>query len=226
MFREISMILGMVMSVVNGPSYIGVQTGDISLNWQNGDDTEILYFLPVKNEYEKARFDIYSDSDWVDVYYEANPNLRSVTINGGNTINFVLEIHPSSIPNGQNRAEIKIDAIKPNDSLVYETKKITLVLNKNVIPPPTASPEAQNSSGPVPVPPYSWVPPGSPVSVPVSNPIAGPTATPPYQMMPTPWMSVSPQVIEGPSIPGQATDEEVRNNVFVRFWLFLRGIFD
>jgi len=145
-FKKIS-LLSLILSFIIGASYIQVGDSDLSFDYQDGDLIPIFYYLNIKNVGpQPARFDVSSTVPWIFVYREGLPGYTSLTLSESDVLNFVLEIHPEKAEEGSNLGQIIINAVNLSDYSIMETKKVNVVLNKNIqittsSPAPTAPEE-------------------------------------------------------------------------------------
>lgn len=145
---KVYLLFSFMLGVVIGPSYIQIEAENLSFNFKSGGNYPIIKYLNVKNVGpQKARFDISSNVSWIDVFKEGDTGAVSVELAEQVAVNFVLQINAQQAKDGVNNAEITLNAVDLTSQAqtVFDTKKINVVLNKNV-----ASPSPSPSTSAVP----------------------------------------------------------------------------
>lgn len=146
LLAKIYLLFSLMLGVIVGPSYIQVEAENLSFNFNTGGSYPIIKYLNVKNVgLQKARFDISSNVFWADVFKEGDTGATSVELSEQVAVNFVLQINAQYVKDGINNAEITLNAVDLTSQAqtVLDTKKINVVLNKNVVSPsPSPSPSS------------------------------------------------------------------------------------
>ncbi len=219
-----SLILSLVSSTIY-PPYIQLGAENLTFDYKT-NDSRPLYFLNLKNiGAQKARFNISSDVDWIFITQEGLDNTKTIQLDVGSTVNFVLDIRTDLVNDGRYTAKITVDAIYLQDSTILETKDINIVLNKNFIPTPSPtggpSPTADLSPSVVPsitVSPFlsaSVIPKLTPTPIRTKiAPVASLQATPLKLITPKP--EITPRPIASPTEESRAWG----------IWNFFRNIWD
>lgn len=234
-WSKVWLLLGSMLSLLVGQSYVQLDVNDLNFNFKDGDPSPIIYYLNVKNiGIEQARFDISAETDWFDVYRENQPTDRSVTIPQENGIKFTVEIPAHRLPDGENKARITVKAVSLRDFTTIESRIINLTVNKN-IKPATPTPEVSVVITPTPEVSATQTPPvikTSPV------PIVKQTAVPKIiqtTLTPTPVgareesikkQTISPTISIPPKGKGEAVDTKPapRRSFFRSIRLFFRNL--
>lgn len=142
--------------VARGVTYINIPTDEIAVDFKTGQIFPVDKFVYVQNgSYDKIRYDATStNNSWMLVYREGNRNLSSVTMLGGNAVNFSVEIHPENLIPGLYIGKVTIKAVNPSTDNVLESKDVTITLKKDYVEPtatPTPSPVSTSSPQATPV---------------------------------------------------------------------------
>ncbi len=213
LFAEISVLFSFILGFVNGFNYIQVGPNSLSFDFKTGDNYPVVYHLNVKNiGPERARFDISSDTPWIFTYREGQPSAMSVDTTPGVAFNFVLEIRAEQAKDGVNESQVLINAVSLRDSSVVETKKISIVLNKNVTPSSVSSPSPSPLATETPVYEATPIPTVQPSLTPIISPRAGGRSS---TLTPSPTAPT----------PTPSSEPAVRKSIFKPVWLFFRSIF-
>ena len=242
LLAKISILFSLMLGVVIGPSYIQVETENLSFNFNTGENYPIIRYLNVKNiGTQKARFDISSNVSWADVFKEGDTGALSVELSEQAAVNFVLQINAQYAKDGVNNAEITLSAVSLTSQAqtVLDTKKIKVVLNKNVTSTilPTNTPVPALT--PVSTPSSDSGQASSPQATPASTtrPVPTPSAryTPIRTAKPTPAVPTSisapPAQLRSiatprptPSVSAQPQSQK-RTTLPRSFWHFFRNLF-
>lgn len=245
MISKLALFLGLILSTLDGSSFIGLNTHNLNFDWVNGNNTPIFSYVTVTNKGDMSvRFDASSSSDWVNVYRESQPNVRSITISRGASVNFIVEIYPQNLGDGNFNSTINFNVVNKLDGVLLESDQVKVTLNKNY--KPTSTVEPANTPDQTPSPSLSSSPAISisplPSSV-VVNPTITPTKTPSpglyspkpsvspiLTLQPTksqswvPSISSTPNALPSPTLSNQipiSSDEVKRGG----FWQFVRDFF-
>ena len=145
LFAKTILLLASLFTVFTGADYIKISAESLTYDFKTNDRTPIYYFLNTENiGVKKVRFDVTSQSNWISVYKEGdNPTVKtSLELARAVPLNFVLEIHPERLPDGESKAKVTVEAIDRQDFSVLELKEIGVTVNKNFkpMPEPEASP--------------------------------------------------------------------------------------
>lgn len=136
--------------IARGVTYINTPTNEIVVDFKTGQLFPVDKFIYVQNgSYDKIRYDATSTNSWMLVYREGNRNLSSVTMLGGNAVNFSVEINPQNLNPGLYSGTVTIKAVNPSTDNVLESKDVTITLKKDYVEP-TPSPLPTVSATPVP----------------------------------------------------------------------------
>lgn len=239
LLTKIYLLFSLMLGVVISPSYIQVEAENLSFNFNTGGNYPIIKYLNVKNTGpQKARFDISSNVSWVDVFKEGDTGALSVELAEQVAVNFVLQINTQYVKDGVNNAEITLNAVDLTSQAqtILDTKKINVVLNKNVASP---SPSPSTSAVPsttvlltnTPVATSTLTPTPTAIPAPVSStryiPIR--TVKPPATFVPS--VSAAParlrSVATPRSVPSVTAELQSPKKAIPlkSFWNFLRNLF-
>ncbi|MDP3696850.1 MAG: hypothetical protein Q8R55_02345 [Candidatus Taylorbacteria bacterium] len=135
--------------VARGVTYINTPKNEIVVDFKTGQLFPVNEYIYVQNgSYDKIRYDATAtNNSWMLVYREGNRNLSSVTMLGGNAVNFSVEIHPENLDPGLYSGTVTIKAVNPSTDNVLESKDVTITLKKDYVELPILSPtpsEEQN----------------------------------------------------------------------------------
>ncbi len=227
--------------------YVQLGTSSIIYDFKTGVSAyPIYYYLSTKNiGPQKARFDIISDSPWIFVYREGEPGATSFQLYHESTINFVMEIRAEQPKDGVNRALVTVNAVSNQDYTVIDTKKVEVILNKNISSPspsPSASPIVSSSpsvsQSPTPtlsisISPSSTLPPTTSIKPPpttIFKPAISnlPTKSQAPKTLSAPKINMTPNLSLAPSaavsqMPLPETNQS--RGILIKFWRFLMKIF-
>lgn len=160
LFAKLIVFLSFILGVVTSGSYIDSSISSISLDFNSGDEYPVIYDLYIEHTgREVARFNIESDTPWIFVYKEQEPARKTVEMATGNIVVFKIEVHPEQAIDGSHEKKVTVTAANPATSEEYQTKIITINVNKNV---PEATPTLEPTEEPTPtvsVEPFSTVSP-------------------------------------------------------------------
>ncbi len=137
--------------VARGVTYVNTPKNEIVVDFKTGQLFPVNEYVYVQNgSYDKIRYDATAtNNSWMLVYREGNRNLSSVTMLGGNAVNFSVEIHPENLNPGLYSGTVTIKAVNPSTDNVLESKDIKITLKKDYIEP-SPSPSPTVSATPVP----------------------------------------------------------------------------
>lgn len=143
-FAKTVIFVASILTVLNGPNYIGVNSESLSFDFKTGQNFPIYYYLNVQNVGPGTeRFEISSNQSWVSVYREGT-SYDFVELPAQAYMNFILEVHPERLADGVNETKVKlrvldIDSLVSQEVVLDETN-VSITLNKNIVPIPTLNP--------------------------------------------------------------------------------------
>ena len=141
LFAKLIVSVSLLLGIAAGNLYIDSSISSINLAYSDGDKYPVIYNLDIENiGPERARFDIESDTPWIFVYKDYELTRRSIQVSPGDTVRFIVEIHPEQAGDGIHNKEVIFRVFNPLDSSLYEERGIPVVINKNVI---ISSPSAE-----------------------------------------------------------------------------------
>jgi len=193
--------ISLLLSSIIGPSYIQTNFTDPILDFKTGDSFPVTYILNVGSVGpERAIFKISSDTSWVFVYRESQPNAITVEMGPGDFVNFIIEAYPNQAADGTHEVTVKLEAIHLTEGTIYDTKDINITVNKNVVAEETQVPE-ESTPTPEAVLPTPTKEPELIVTVkptPAMTPVSSPT-----KLIPTsvPTIAPTPAVLEEGIVP-------------------------
>ena len=176
-FAKAIIFAASILTVLNGSSYIKINSDNLSFDFRTGENYPIYYYLNLQNIGPGTeRFEISSDSTWVAGSREGT-DYNFVELPSQAYINFILEIHPERLADGVNKTKVKLRVLDidslVSQELVLDEAQVAITLNKNMAPAPT---EASSPAESILVPTPSLVP--SPSSSPAVESIQAPQAAP------------------------------------------------
>lgn len=243
LFAKLIFFFASILGLVTNPAYIELGAASLNFDYKTGQDPQIIHYLSVKNiGSQKARFVISSSVPWIQLAKEGTGFEKSADLETQTAVNFVLTIQTRDIADGSHNAEIAVDAQSADIfSNPYDSKKITVTVNKNVVPAPetaTTTPSIAVSPSPSAAAVTPTVSPAVPVTPAPKSKITPPPAKPAVSVTLTPVPVVSPTgtpaaTLRVPSpfptlksLPDQAAPQaQVRHSVLNSIWSFFRGLF-
>lgn len=150
-FAKFILLIASLFNVLGGISYIQTSQDSLTFDFKTGDSYPIYHYLQTQNigPY-KVRFDISSDVSWIYVYREGQSQVTSLELPNQAVINFILEVHPENLSDGQHLAKVTVKAVNLSDYTVMDSEEIEVILNKNVVEEtPLATPEPEASVSPI-----------------------------------------------------------------------------
>lgn len=243
-FAKLILFLASILGLVTNPVYIELGAASLTFDYKTGQDPQIIRYLSVKNiGSQKARFVISSSVPWISLAREGTGFEKSANLETQTAVNFVLTIQTRDVADGSNNAEITVDAQSADIfSNPYDSKKITVTVNKNVFPtstPETAVTAPVSTASPVSTPTAIGTPTVSPTilvvatpkpkTTPRSRPIASvtqtsvptvsPTSPAATLRIPSPFPTLKP-------LPEKSSPQaQARRGVLENIWSFFRGLF-
>lgn len=237
LFAKFVIFVSLLISSISGPSYIQSNFTDAVLDFKTGDSSPVTYIVNIGNiGPERAIFKISSDTSWVFVFRESQPNAISVEMGPGNFVNFIIEVYPNqAAEDGTYEVTVKLEAIHPTNGTLYDSKDINITVNKNVVVEETQVPEEPTpTSGealPTPTEEPELIVTVKPTSVP--TPVSTPTE---LIFTSTPTAEPTPAVLEEGIVPKRVSSSptptpvsepvtEPRKSIFRSLFDFIKRLF-
>lgn len=229
--------LALILSFLSGSvqaTYLQLLPSQTEFIFRTGEQQFPLYsYLHVKNiGTQSARFDAASTVDWLMIYREGQPTAHSLTLPQTEAINFVLEIHPERLSDGQHSAAISVQAVDLRNTAVLDSQNVVIILKKNFSEIPTPTAAISPVSSPTTTPIVTAAVSASPTQLPAARPVGTVEVSPirpavsirvaPVKIKESPVKLPAPAADTSPSAASPPVQEQ---RLFRSIWRFLRGLF-
>lgn len=183
-------LVALVIAALASASYVGISATAIDIDGE-GITYSLYRTLTVTNRGpERARFTVAGNTPWMSVGREYQPVATSIQIAPGESVNFIIEVHPRLVPDQGASNVITVTAADPRDGTALDastvgvrvikkrqpvasvTPSVSLLplVRPTIVPPRPSAPSVRPSIPPVrtvrPLPSRSVRPSQSPASAP------------------------------------------------------------